>query len=93
MPKRITDNAYGLLQLNPKNIKTGHVANKDLSIQQIKESLSQIRGHLVEMPLQFLIGGSRCFACSHVFPEMDLLLSIKSGAGQGEQAAFVILEG
>jgi len=31
------------------------VTNRDLSLQQVKEELSKIRGHLVDMPLDFLI--------------------------------------
>ncbi|WWD20129.1 hypothetical protein CI109_104605 [Kwoniella shandongensis] len=37
-------------------ISTGHVADKTLSLQQVKEELSKIRGHLVDMPCDFLIG-------------------------------------
>jgi hypothetical protein len=33
------------------------VVNKSLSLQQIKEELMKIRGHLVDMPLDFLIVG------------------------------------
>lgn len=29
--------------------------NKDLSLQQVKEELMKIKGHLVDMPLDFLI--------------------------------------
>ncbi|WVQ79396.1 hypothetical protein IAT38_001493 [Cryptococcus sp. DSM 104549] len=36
-------------------ISTGHVAAKDLTLQQVKEELSKIRGHLVDMPCDFLI--------------------------------------
>ncbi|ORX37927.1 hypothetical protein BD324DRAFT_623854 [Kockovaella imperatae] len=36
-------------------ISTGHVSNKDLSLQQIKGELSKIKGHLVDMPIEFLI--------------------------------------
>jgi hypothetical protein len=31
------------------------VVNKSLSLQQVKEELMKIRGHLVDMPLDFLI--------------------------------------
>ncbi|KAK4685290.1 phospholipase D1/2, partial [Tremellales sp. Uapishka_1] len=37
-------------------IPTGHVADKSLSLQQVKEELAGIKGHLVDMPLDFLIG-------------------------------------
>jgi hypothetical protein len=40
----------------PDGIPAGHVADRSLSVQQLKEKLNQIKGHLVEMPLQFLIG-------------------------------------
>lgn len=39
----------------PQGIKTGHVAAKDMSLADVKETLAEVRGHLVEMPLQFLI--------------------------------------
>jgi phospholipase D1/2 len=35
-------------------ITTGHVANPDLSLRQVKEELGKVRGHLVDMPMQFL---------------------------------------
>lgn len=34
-------------------INTGHVANKDLTLRQVKEELAKVRGHLVDMPLHF----------------------------------------
>ena len=43
--------------------QTGHVSNKDMSLVQIKEELSKIKGHLVDMPIDFLIvSGSRTYA-------------------------------
>lgn len=36
-------------------LQTGHVADRTLSLQQVKEELVKIRGHLVDMPLDFLI--------------------------------------
>jgi hypothetical protein len=30
------------------------VANPDLSLRQVKEELGKVRGHLVDMPMQFL---------------------------------------
>lgn len=36
------------------SIKTGHVAHAALSIQEVKNDLSKIRGHLVDMPIHFL---------------------------------------
>ncbi|CAE6399900.1 unnamed protein product [Rhizoctonia solani] len=38
----------------PKEVKTGHLAT-DLDLDTIKAKLSQIHGHLVEAPLEFLI--------------------------------------
>ncbi|KAM0753544.1 phospholipase D/nuclease [Meredithblackwellia eburnea MCA 4105] len=35
-------------------MKPGHVANKDMSVSFIKESLDKVRGHIVSMPLDFL---------------------------------------
>ncbi|GAA5871838.1 hypothetical protein JCM3774_000315 [Rhodotorula dairenensis] len=35
-------------------IKPGHIANLSMPMQQIKEQLAQIRGRIVEMPLNFL---------------------------------------
>ncbi|GAA5922074.1 uncharacterized protein JCM15063_003177 [Sporobolomyces koalae] len=37
----------------PKS-KVGHVARADMPVQYIKEQLDQVRGHLVNMPLDFL---------------------------------------
>ncbi|WVQ75129.1 hypothetical protein IAR50_004738 [Cryptococcus sp. DSM 104548] len=34
-------------------VSIGHVVNKDLSLQEVKEQLSRIRGHLVDMPINF----------------------------------------
>lgn len=42
-------------------IATGHVANKDLSLRQVKEELAKVRGHLVDMPLDFLSVSPRRF--------------------------------
>ncbi|KAL7424937.1 hypothetical protein Q5752_000624 [Cryptotrichosporon argae] len=39
-----------------KGVPTGHVVNKSLSLQEVKETLARIRGHLVDMPIDFLIG-------------------------------------
>ncbi|WVF68604.1 hypothetical protein IAT40_003374 [Kwoniella sp. CBS 6097] len=36
-------------------ISSGHVADRTLSLQQVKEELSKIKGHLVDMPCDFLI--------------------------------------
>ncbi|WOO77674.1 Phospholipase D1 [Vanrija pseudolonga] len=36
------------------SIKTGHVAHAALSVQEVKNDLSKIRGHLVDMPIHFL---------------------------------------
>ncbi|RUP45335.1 hypothetical protein BC936DRAFT_148300 [Jimgerdemannia flammicorona] len=38
----------------PADLPVGHVANKDLSVSEIRETLSAIRGHLVEFPYLFL---------------------------------------
>ncbi|EIW71690.1 hypothetical protein TREMEDRAFT_71238 [Tremella mesenterica DSM 1558] len=38
-----------------EGITTGHVANKSLSLKEVKDELSKIRGHLVDMPLDFCI--------------------------------------
>ncbi|KAI9633008.1 uncharacterized protein MKK02DRAFT_40389 [Dioszegia hungarica] len=35
-------------------IATGHVANPDMSLREVKEELGKIRGHLVDMPMEFL---------------------------------------
>lgn len=35
-------------------ISTGHVANSKLSATEVKQELSKIRGHLVDMPINFL---------------------------------------
>ena len=52
---------------NLDGVPTGHVANNKMPVQEVKEKLAQVNGHLVEMPLQFLIGklraaigGERC---------------------------------
>ncbi|KAG8850840.1 hypothetical protein FRB96_009577 [Tulasnella sp. 330] len=37
------------------NVRTGHVANAELSLPEIKEKLSKVKGTLVEAPLNFLI--------------------------------------
>ncbi|KAG8990616.1 hypothetical protein FRB93_003163 [Tulasnella sp. JGI-2019a] len=37
------------------NVRTGHVANADLTLREIKEKLGRIKGALVEAPLNFLI--------------------------------------
>lgn len=36
-------------------VKAGHVANAELSIQQIKDKLNKIQGHIVEGAVDFLI--------------------------------------
>ncbi|KNX49943.2 phospholipase D [Cryptococcus deuterogattii R265] len=36
-------------------ISSGHVIDKTLTLQQVKEELSKIRGHLVDMPINFCI--------------------------------------
>jgi phospholipase D1/2 len=36
-------------------VKAGHVANADLTIQQIKEKLNKVQGHVVEGAVDFLI--------------------------------------
>lgn len=41
-------------------IATGHVADKDLSLSAVKEELGKVKGHLVDMPLEFL-AVSHCF--------------------------------
>ncbi|KAJ9099791.1 hypothetical protein QFC21_003789 [Naganishia friedmannii] len=38
-----------------KGILAGHVADKTLSLKEVKEMLSQVKGRLVDMPLDFLI--------------------------------------
>jgi len=43
------------------------VVNKSLSLQQVKEELMKIRGHLVDMPLDFLI--VRPTACLRVIAD------------------------
>lgn len=35
-------------------VKTGHVANPELSVHEVKDQLSKIKGHLVPMPIHFL---------------------------------------
>lgn len=35
-------------------MQVGHVSDRSLSLQQVKETLAEIRGHLVPMPLGFL---------------------------------------
>lgn len=40
--------------------QTGHVVNKNLSLQQVKQELMKVRGHLVDMPLNFLIVSRSC---------------------------------
>ena len=37
------------------DLQSGHVADKTLSLQQVKEELCKIRGHLIDMPIDFLI--------------------------------------
>ncbi|OWZ44706.1 phospholipase D [Cryptococcus neoformans c45] len=36
-------------------ISTGHVINKTLTLQEVKEELGKIKGHLVDMPINFCI--------------------------------------
>ncbi|WWC93003.1 uncharacterized protein L201_007967 [Kwoniella dendrophila CBS 6074] len=36
-------------------ISSGHVADRNLTLQQVKEELSKIKGHLVDMPCDFCI--------------------------------------
>ena len=40
--------------LPPKGVKSGHIYDKSLSGQDIRQKLDQVRGHLVWMPLEFL---------------------------------------
>lgn len=61
------------------------MVNKSLSLQQVKEELMKIRGHLVDMPLDFLIvrstfpglsvtdgtGGERSDGSGESFPKYD----------------------
>jgi phospholipase D1/2 len=37
------------------DVKVDHVANPNLSAADVKERLGTVKGHLIEMPLQFLI--------------------------------------
>ncbi|KAF9924044.1 hypothetical protein BGZ65_008544, partial [Modicella reniformis] len=39
---------------NPKKTLTGHVAMEDATVDQVKERLQKVTGHLVEFPTQFL---------------------------------------
>lgn len=36
-------------------VKVGHVANPELSVPEIKDLLSRVKGHIVPMPINFLI--------------------------------------
>lgn len=38
----------------PRGVKPGHIFDQFLPVQDIKEKLAKIRGHLVWMPLKFL---------------------------------------
>jgi phospholipase D1/2 len=51
----LTDDAVLSYQSYVPNIKTGHIANPDMPLDRIKERLSEIRGHIVEAPVEFLI--------------------------------------
>ncbi|CAG8441424.1 6591_t:CDS:10 [Funneliformis caledonium] len=39
---------------DPTKVRTGHVANSEISEEETREKLSVVRGHLVEFPLEFL---------------------------------------
>lgn len=41
-------------------IATGHVANPELSLRDVKAELGKVRGHLVDMPLEFLSVSKIC---------------------------------
>lgn len=36
-------------------VKVGHVANPELSLREVKDLLSKVKGHIVPMPINFLI--------------------------------------
>lgn len=40
--------------LHPKGVKPGHIYDKMIPPNEIREKLDQIKGHLVWMPLEFL---------------------------------------
>jgi phospholipase D1/2 len=50
-------------------IATGHVADRNLTLGEVKDMLQRVRGHLVQMPLKFL----------EVSPAESWLLSRRSG--------------
>jgi len=44
-------------------VKTGHIADTEMSLQRMKEKLSTVRGNLVEAPLEFLIDQPSVMDC------------------------------
>jgi phospholipase D1/2 len=38
-----------------KDHKAGHIYNKSMSVEEIKKQLDRVKGHLVWMPLDFLV--------------------------------------
>lgn len=40
--------------LPPKGVKAGHIYDQFMPPEEVREKLSQVRGHLVNMPMEFL---------------------------------------
>jgi hypothetical protein len=47
-------NEYKNFVPDPTKIPTGHVANSEMTVEETRKRLDNIRGHLVEFPLEFL---------------------------------------
>lgn len=47
---------YTAFYPDPKEIEIGHVFDPEMSVDDIRGHLSNIRGHLVEFPYRFLEG-------------------------------------
>lgn len=45
---------WPILQTYLPNIKPGHLADPTMPLEEIKGQLAQLKGHLVEAPLDFL---------------------------------------
>lgn len=41
---------------DPTKVNAGHVADPNMSVEEIRSHLDKIRGHLVQFPMNFLSG-------------------------------------
>lgn len=47
---------YKLFFPDPTKINSGHVADPNMSVEEIRSQLDKVRGHLVLFPMNFLDG-------------------------------------